>query len=76
MASVATFMTSRVVHLDVCNNMETDSFIQPLRRFIKRRGNIWIVRSDNGSKFVGGKKELMRCTMANNDSFKIIAQIR
>ena len=38
--------------------MDTDYFIQILRRFIARRGNIRVLRNDNGSNFVGAQKEL------------------
>ena len=48
----------RAVHLKVAQNMETDSLIQPLRRFIARRGNIRLIRCDNGTNFVGAKSEL------------------
>lgn len=35
-----TFMASRAIHLEVSNTLETDSFINALRRFICRRGPI------------------------------------
>ena len=38
--------------------MDADYFIQILRRFIARRGNISVLRNDNGSNFVGAQKEL------------------
>ena len=38
--------------------MDADYFIQILRRFIARRGNIRVLRNDNGSNFVGAQKEL------------------
>ena len=38
--------------------MDTDSFIQTLRQFIARRGNIIILRCDNESNFVGTQREL------------------
>ena len=41
-------------------NRETDWFIQALRRFITHRGNIRLIRSDNGTNFVGAKSELQR----------------
>ena len=40
--------------------LTTDSFIQALRRLISRRGNIRIIRSDNGSNFIGASTELKR----------------
>ena len=40
--------------------MDTDSFIQALRRFIARRGNIRILRCGNGSNFVGTEREFAK----------------
>ena len=38
--------------------METDSYINALRRFICRRGPVRQMRSDNGSNFIGARREL------------------
>lgn len=51
-------MASRAVHIEVAVSLETDSFINTLRRFLSRRGPIRQLRSDQGTNFVGGKKEL------------------
>ena len=51
---------SRTVHIKVANAMDTDSFIQALRRFIARRGTVRSIRSDNGSNFVGVSNELKK----------------
>ena len=40
---IFTCLSSRAVHLEVVKNMVTDSFIQALRRFIARRGNIRLI---------------------------------
>ena len=53
-----TCLCSRAVHIEVTHSLDTDSFILSLRRFIGRRGNIRLMRSDNGSNFVGAIKEL------------------
>ena len=53
-----TCMASRAIHLEVAHSLETDSFIQALRRFICRRGPIRQMRSDQGTNFVGAKKVL------------------
>ena len=53
-----TCLASRAVHIECTCSIGTDSFIQALRWFIAKRGNIRVLRSDNGSNFVGAQKEL------------------
>ena len=53
-----TCLASRAIHIETANSLETDSFIQALRRFIARRGPIREIRSDNGTNFVGANTEL------------------
>ena len=48
-----TCMASRSIHLEVACTMETDSFINFLRRFICRRGPIRQLRSDQGTNKIG-----------------------
>ena len=55
-----TCLASRAVHIECTCSMDTDSFIQALRRFIARRGNRRILRCDNGSNFVGAQRELAK----------------
>ena len=50
--------------------MKTDSFIQVQRRFIAHRGNIKLIRCDNGTNFVGAKLKLQRC-LSEMDEDKI-----
>ena len=45
---IFTCLCSRAVHLETLNTMETDSFINALRRFINRRGKVRELRSDRG----------------------------
>mgnify|MGYP000474686273 CR=1 FL=1 len=51
-------LASRAIHLEIVHSMSSSSFICALRRFIARRGNVESVLCDNGSNFVGGKREL------------------
>lgn len=53
-----TCMTSRAVHIEVASSLDTDSCIDALRRFICRRGQVKLIRSDNGTNFVGAQREL------------------
>ena len=53
-----TCLVSRVVHIEIANPLETDSFLNALRRFITRRGPVREIRCDNGTNFVGAEREL------------------
>ena len=53
-----TCLVSRAVHIEVANSLETDCFLNALRRFIARRGPVREVRCDNGTNFVDAKREL------------------
>ena len=66
-----TCLASRAVHLEVANSLETDSYINALRRFICRRGPVRQIRSDQGTNFVGAKRELKEAlTELNQDKVK------
>ena len=71
---IFTCMASRAVHVEVADTSETDSFICALRRFICRRGPIRQLRSDQGTNFVGAKKELKNA-LQELDNNKIIKEL-
>lgn len=48
-----TCLALRAIHIEVASSLDTDSFINALRRFISRRGKVRELRSDNGTNFVG-----------------------
>ena len=55
---VFTCLAVRAIHIEVASSLDTDAFINALRRFIARRGAPEEIRSDNGTNFKGGEKEL------------------
>ena len=65
---VFTCLTMRAVHLEVGFSLETDAFINALRRFINRRGKPHMFYSDNGTNIVGRYKELRRSLQELNQS--------
>jgi len=53
---IFTCLVIRAVHIEVTHSLDSDSFLNALRRFIARRGKPVLVRTDNGSNFVSGDK--------------------
>lgn len=53
-----TCLAIRAVHIEIADSLDTSSCINAIRRFISRRGQVSIMRSDNGTNFVGAEKEL------------------
>ena len=53
-----TCLVTRAVHIEGAYSMDTDSFINSMRRFIARQGTRELMRSGNGTNFVGGDKEV------------------
>ena len=69
-----TCLASRAVHIEVADTMETDSFIQALRRFICRRGPVQEIRCDRGTNFIGAGNEL-RKAIEEMDDEKVMAEL-
>ena len=55
---IFTCLANRAIHLEMSYKLDTSSFLNTFRRFLARRGNAKIIRSDNGTNFTGGEKEL------------------
>jgi hypothetical protein len=65
-----TCLNSRAVHLETANSLDSDSFINALRRFMSIRGPIRVLRSDQGTNLVGGYNQLKEA-IAKIDDEKI-----
>ncbi|KAI7792540.1 hypothetical protein IRJ41_018921, partial [Triplophysa rosa] len=52
-----TCLCSRAIHIEMIDDMTTDLFINALRAFIGIRGNVRQLRCDQGSNFVGARRE-------------------
>ena len=55
-----TCLSSRAVHIEVAEELSTDSFINAFRRLQSVRGPVQQVRCDQGTNFVGAESELKR----------------
>ena len=64
-----TCMATRAVHLEVVHAMDNSSLLMAIQRFIDRRGKPAMMRSDNGTSFVSGSKQLERTRILNDDNF-------
>ena len=53
-----TCFTSRAIHIEVAETLDTSSCINAIRRFISRRGPVKEMHSDNGTNFIGANNEL------------------
>ena len=53
-----TCMASRAIHIETSTSLETDAFINALRRFQAERGPVRQLRSDRGTNFIGAHREL------------------
>ncbi|KAA5784357.1 transposase family protein, partial [Pseudomonas aeruginosa] len=51
-------LSTKAVHLEVVADLTTEAFIASLDRFVSRRGLPELIRSDNGTNFVGADRYL------------------
>ena len=62
-----TCLNSRAVNLELASSLETDCFINVLRRFISRRGTPKTIHSENGTDLVGAAREIKEAVAAWNE---------
>ena len=53
-----TCLTTRAVHIEVAQSLDTESCLAAVTRFIARRGYPHTISSDNGANFLGAANEL------------------
>ncbi|XP_075256645.1 uncharacterized protein LOC142349118 [Convolutriloba macropyga] len=58
---IFTCMVTRAAHFESSPDLNTDTFLNALRRFASRRCQPKLILSDNGKTFVGANEELKRC---------------
>ena len=63
-----TCMASRSIHIEVLDDMTTDSFINGIRCFIAIKGNVLSIRCDNGTNLHGASRELRKAVDELDDS--------
>jgi len=51
--------STKAVHLEVCTSLSTETFLMVLRDFCNRRGAPNLLVSDNGSNFIGARREIL-----------------
>lgn len=59
--------STRAVHIELANNLSTNSFINVLQRFSSRRGKPNVIHSDNGLNFVGANNYFIELHTLLND---------
>jgi hypothetical protein len=64
-------LATKVIHLELVSELSTDTYIAALRRFTARRGSSNNIYSDNGTNFVGAKKELKKINFERDSTERI-----
>lgn len=51
-------LTTKAVHIEIASDLSTETFLDAFKRFLARRGPVSIMYSDNGTNFIGAKRQL------------------
>ena len=60
-------LVSRAIHVELLPSMDTSSCRNALSRFVALRGDVKIIRSDNGTNFTATKKQFKEAGELNSD---------
>lgn len=63
-------LTTKAVHIDLLSNIDSDSFLMSLRRFVSRRGKPHEILCDRGTNFQGRDNELKEAFEVLHPSLK------
>jgi len=69
-AVLFTCLTTRAIHIELIESMDSSSFINALRRFLALRGPVVQLRSDCGTNFVGAHNELQASLNEMDDAIQ------
>ena len=64
-------LSSRAIHIESTNSLSTGAFVQALQRFVSRRGNVWVIRTDNSTDFVGAIAKLNKVNHKKINEFML-----
>lgn len=66
--------STKAVHLELVSDLSSVVFLNALKRFISRRGHVYHLYSDNGTNFVGARKDLEQlANFLKSDSFQHVS---
>lgn len=68
-------LATKAVHIELVNDLSTEGFLNALRRFVSRRGNIKEIYSDNATNFVGSNRELSEIKSILDNKDKLISTL-
>ena len=68
-------LSTKAVHLEAVSSYDTQAFIAAFRRFCSRRGHCQLLRSDQGTNFVGADKELRSMYEKSSDHVKQLKMV-
>ena len=57
---IFTCLAIRAIHIEKADALDTNACLNAIRRFIARRGQVQMIRSDNGTNLVGAQAELRK----------------
>lgn len=51
-------LTTKAIHIEIASDLSSETFLDAFKRFLSRRGPVSVLYSDNGTNFIGAKRQL------------------